>query len=138
VRTKIHFAALLLALTLFAGPALAWRQDLRYDVIDHSVPAAAQHLSSDDLARNIMIAGAKRNWRIEPLGPGELKATQVRGTHEAVLKISFSPKAYSITLISTKNLDQEGDKIHPTYNHWVGNLDADIQIQLNIAGLEKK
>ena len=139
MRKKIHVAALFLAaLTLFAGPAFAWRQDLRYDVIDHPVPAAAQTMSLDDLSRNIVIAGAKRSWRFEPMGPGQLKATQTKGNHEAVLKISYSAKAYSITLIGTKNLDQEGDKIHPTYNHWVGNLETDIQNQLSIAGLEKK
>lgn len=109
-----------------------------YTVIDHPVPAAAQKLPLADIQRTIEIAGSFRHWQFEPLAPGDLHASYSNGKHGATVDVSFSQRAYSIRLVHTENLLQDGNTIHRTYNRWVRNLEKDIDVQLTRAGQEAR
>lgn len=134
---RIGVFALLLSSLLLAAPATGWA-DLIYNVKDHPVPPGAQKLSLENIERNIMIAGGLRHWRCEPLGPGQLRATQDSHGLEAVVDIAFTQQAYSITIVSTVGLRQNDGQIHPHYNFWIRNLEKDIEDRLYLAGLDAK
>ncbi len=132
---RIALPLLLLSWALVGLQACAARIEPIYNVENHPLPAAAQRLSLDDIGRDIIIAGTPRHWRFEPLGPGQMKATYDNGKHAATVKLTYTQKAYSITLVSTYNLLQEGDGVHRTYNHWVRNLEKDIEDRFQLVSL---
>lgn len=133
--SRIGFAALLACTLLFAGVAQASRLEPVYNVIDHPIPPAAQKLSLDEIGRNIILAGTPRHWRFEPIKPGQMRATYDNGKHAATINIAYSQRSYSITLVSTVNLLQEGNEVHRTYNMWVHNLEKDIDDRFQVAML---
>ena len=129
---RIGFALALACVTLFAGAAQASRTEPVYNVQNHPIPIAVQKLSLDEIGRNIVQAGTPRHWRFEAIKPGEMNATYDNGKHSATIKISYTQKAFSITLVSTVNLLQEGNEVHRTYNHWVRNLEKDIEDRFQV------
>ena len=106
-----------------------------YNVVDRPIPSQAQQLSLAEIGRNIEVAGTNHHWRFDRLAPGQLRASYSERTHEAVVLISFTQKAYSIHLDQSVNLKESGEEIHRTYNRWVMNLERDIDDQLSRAGL---
>jgi hypothetical protein len=117
------------------APAWAARVEPIYNVIDHPIPAAAQKLPLDDIGRNIMIAGLQRHWRFDPVAPGELRGTNAVGDHSATIKVTYTQRSYSISLVQSANLDQAGDNIHRRYNGWIHYLEKDIEDQFLRVGL---
>ena len=131
---RIAFALLLVS-ALAVAPAHASRVEPVYNVSNHPLPPAAQKLSLDEIGRNIIIAGTPRHWRFQPVAPGQLRATYDNGKHAATINIAYTQKAYSITLVSTVNLLQEGDQVHRTYNFWVRNIEKDIDDRFQLVNL---
>jgi hypothetical protein len=122
---------------LILGLAACQRAEPIYTVTNHPIPQVAQKLTLPEIEKTIMLAGAQRNWRFEPVKPGQLKARYTNGKHEAVVDVSYTQTAYSIGLNSTMNLRETDGSIHRTYNFWVRNLERDIEERLYKAGLEK-
>lgn len=127
---RIGLAAVLIFIGLFAGAAHADRIEPIYQVIDHPVPPSAQKLSVDEIGHAIIAAGLMRKWRFEPHGPGQMDATYDNGKHAATVRVTYNQKAYSIALVNSVNLLQEGNQIHRTYNFWIRNLEKDIEVRL--------
>src|SRR5215831_10767939 len=94
---RTHFFTLALC---FLVARAGWAAEARtvYDVVDHPIAASAQKLSLSEIEKNIIRAGAKRNWVFEEIGPGQLKATQTSGKRHATVDVTYSQKSYSITL----------------------------------------
>ncbi len=109
-----------------------------YDVRDRPIPVVAQKLSLDEIGQNIMSAGRRRHWRIDPIGPGRMTGRLDDRQHEAVIDISYTQQSYSITLADSVNLRQEGGEIHKKYNKWIRLLERDIDERLYSAGLASK
>lgn len=128
----------MLSMALFAGPACAGRVAPVYNVVDHPIPVSAQKLPLTEIEKNIMAAGAQHQWQCEELGPGSLHASFTHGSHQVVVAIAFSQTAYSITLVSSVNMKQEGDEIHRKYNQWVRTLEEAIASRLTLAGVAAK
>lgn len=123
-----------LTLTLLPTGAFASRQEPIYNIVNHPIPAAAQKLSSDDIAKAIIAGGARTGWQIGPNADGSLTGKiDVRGKHHATVTITYSQTNYSVTLVSSTNLLQEGNLIHRNYNRWVHELEKNIDDQLGIA-----
>jgi hypothetical protein len=134
---RIYLTALLAAATLFMAAGCSSLEPV-YNVHDHPILTGAQKLPLDDIGRNIAVAGAPRNWRFEPIAPGQLRGNLSEGKYEATVNISYTQRAYSITIVNTVNLPQEGDEIHRRYNRWIHILEKDIENRLYVAGLEAK
>jgi hypothetical protein len=132
--TALRFVAMAL---LAIGIAACQRAEQVYTVTNHPIPASAQKLTLPEIEKTIMLAGAQRNWRFEPVKPGQLKGRYFDGKREAVVDISYSQTAYSIGLNSSMNLRQTDGTIHGRYNNWIRNLEHDIEERLYKAGLEK-
>jgi hypothetical protein len=126
---RIGLAAVLLSIGLFAC-AHTDRIEPISQVIDHPVPPLAQKLSVDEIGHVIIEAGLMRQWRFEPHGPGQMDATYDNGKHAATVRVTYNQKAYSITLVNSVNLLQEGNQIHRAYNIRVRNLEKDIEVRL--------
>lgn len=92
-------------------------------------------LSKEQVRKTIITAAANRGWVISDTNDNELQATLNLRTHQAVVRIPYSEKAYSIVFVSAKNLDEKNGKIHPNYNRWVNNLNADIRRFMQIESL---
>jgi hypothetical protein len=122
---------------LAIGIAACSRAEPVYTVSNHPIPPVAQKLTLPEIEKTIMLAGAQRNWRFEPVKPGQLKGRYFDGKREAVVDVSYSQTAYSIALNSTMNLRQTDNTVHGTYNRWIRNLEEDIEQRLYKAGLEK-
>jgi hypothetical protein len=134
VRNTLKFMALAVFLI---GVAACARHEPVYTVENHPIPAVAQKLTLPEIEKTIMLAGSQRNWRFEPVKPGQLKGRFFDGKHEAIVDVSYSQTAYSIGLNSTMNLRQTDSTIHGRYNNWIRNLERDIEERLYKTGLEK-
>jgi hypothetical protein len=134
---KIGSIVLALAVALFAAATPPRRaiatSELKpiYAVVEHPVPLSAQRLSLDMIRSSIRFAGTQRQWRFETGGPGVLLATQEARGWKAKVKVTYSQKAYSISLVDT-NFPRDSATIHPKYNQWVHNLEKDIEAQLAV------
>ena len=127
--------ALAIALLVAGLPAgVARALEPIYNVVDHPLPASAQRLSMEEIRRVIMAAGAQRQWLFEVAGPDALLASQDARGYTAKVKVTYSQKAYSISLVAT-NLEQSGNEIHRKYNQWVRNLEKDIEVRLAVDAL---
>lgn len=102
-----------------------------YHVMDHPVPASAQNLSEAQLAQTIITAGQKRNWLMEKISTGEIRASQIRKNHVAVVNIIYNSQTFTLKYHSSENLLYSAPNIHRTYNFWLRNLEADIVSELN-------
>jgi hypothetical protein len=118
------------SVVLFSVSACASRVEPIYNVANDPVPAAAQKLPLKGIERAITDAALSYRWRVEPTGPDHLKATYVRGSHEAVISIRYSQISYSITLVSSVDLLQHDGEIHRNYNRWIHNLEKSIEDRL--------
>jgi hypothetical protein len=100
----------------------------------HSTVSAGH---SEAQVRNaILKAGAQRQWIMNDVGPGVIKARQQNRNHSAEVRITYSATAYSIDYDSSQNLLASQGKIHKNYNRWVRNLDKDIQVSLATNALQ--
>ena len=100
-------------------------------VVDHPIVSAAP-LNIEQVRQRIVLAATQRGWTIDADGPQSLRATIAagRGAYEAVVNITFSATAYSITLVESKGFGQRGDQINGRANRWIRNLEADIENML--------
>lgn len=116
-------AALLLLWPLLAGCA---RVAAVQDVHDHALPAAALPLAPEQVARGMADAAVLARWHVDQSAPGRLRATYQRGSHDATVDVTWTQRDYSIVLVTSHNLREEGGEIHRSYNKWVNALEQAI------------
>jgi hypothetical protein len=133
MRTTNVFAALLLFGAVVAVSACS-RTAPVYNVQDRPIPVASQRLTLDEIGRNIVQAGRQYKWRMDPVEPGRITGVLDDRQHEAVIDIFYTQQAYSITLVESRNLQQEGDEVHKKYNKWIRRLEQSIDERLYAAG----
>jgi hypothetical protein len=109
-----------------------------YNVQDRPIPIATQNLPLEEIGRNIVQAGRRRHWRMDPVGPGQITGMFDDRQHEAVINITYTQQAYSITLADSTNLRQEGDEVHKKYNKWIRALQREIDGRLSTAGFSSR
>ena len=91
-----------------------------------------QHVTTEQVKDAIINAGQGRDWIMSVAGPGVINATQNIRKHSVTVRINYSERNYSINYVSSVNLLASGGEIHRSYNHWVNNLEKDIQKKLAV------
>lgn len=85
-----------------------------------------------DIQKAILRAGATRGWVMQAEAPGQMVGTLRVRSHVAVVDIRYSRERCSIRYRSSENLNYDDGDIHPNYNSWVRNLEADIQREVTL------
>jgi hypothetical protein len=147
--------AILFAVTLGAGPALAQRVPV--PIIDHPnlsvANSSGKPLQADQVKQAIQEAAKAKGWSLAYEPSGRILATLVvRNKHTVVVEIAYAPDKYSIMYKDSVNMKYApnaqadprvntansgpnrsgytGGVIHPFYNSWVGELKEAIRVQL--------
>lgn len=90
-----------------------------------------QGTSSDAIYKAIKTAGLSKGWMVKKIVDGEAEATLNIRVHQAVVRINYDDKGYSITYVSSINLKSDGKVIHSNYNGWIGYLKHAIDVQIS-------
>jgi len=109
-----------------------------YQVKDAPVQTATgKEPSLEDVQKAIIGAGAALGWTMAVVKPGEILGTLNVRSHQAVVTIPFTTKAYSILYKDSSNLKYDADKqtIHENYTGWIQRLDGAIKSRLTAAGM---
>ena len=133
MRVLLNIAA---SLTLLSAATLAHAGCMRCDPIYNVAQAPATNasgktLSNEQIKAAIIRAGSTLGWQMKDDGPGKITATLNIRKHTAVIAIPYSPAGYSITYLSSVNLDEGDGQIHKNYNGWIQNLSRGINAQLS-------
>jgi len=96
-------------------------------VVDHAIVSTTP-LDMDEIRRRLVLASMKRGWAVQDEGGQRLIARigTDSGRYEAVVGITYTDRAYSITLLESKGFRQRGDTINSRANRWIRNLEQDI------------
>lgn len=82
-----------------------------------------------DPAEVVELALNRRLYHITAREPNAIVAYyEARGVR-ADIRVAWTSSAYSITYVNSQGLNYTGSRIDPHYNHWVNNLDHDLQIE---------
>ncbi len=119
--------AVLLTVIMLAG--CAYKQQPIYNAVQ-PVPLSAQSLPLARIEALIIAGAQQRAWRVERVGPGQLRATQVADKFSATVDITFDQRQFRITYRGSSGLMANDGVIHSHYNFWVRNLEADIRNKL--------
>jgi hypothetical protein len=96
---------------------------------DQPIPQAATKLPLTEIAARIKAAGAPYDWIYTDIAPGKMTATYTN-KRSATVEIDYSQTSYSIKLVSSELLYQNGDEISVRYNSWVRRLNTAIMRRL--------
>ncbi|QGZ29638.1 hypothetical protein [Stutzerimonas stutzeri] len=95
--------------------------------------AADMQLSDRQMQRAIVTALNDRQWKVQSLQPGMVKAAiTVRARHHAEVDIPYTSTSFQINYRSSWGLDQKNGKIHRNYNRWVNRLRDNILKELDV------
>ena len=89
---------------------------------------------NDAVYKAIKQAAISKGWVVSKVSDGVAQASINLRKHSASVKIKYDTNEYSITYLSSTNLDEEDGKIHSNYNGWIMNLKQAIDVQLSILG----
>lgn len=98
--------------------------------------AVVGDLTKAEVRKAIITAGVSRGWVMSDTNDHELRGTLALRTHQAVVRIPYSAKSYSIVFESSVNLKENRGRIHRNYNRWVKNLDTDIRRLMQLEDLK--
>lgn len=87
------------------------------------------NVTSDEVAKAIVRAGANAQWRIVEQGPGQLVGIRATGPHTASINIKYTAKDYSISVKDSSMTAPDGT-VHRNLNRWLQELDVQIRSQL--------
>ena len=125
--------SILLAFALFAvmTPTSAGAVKPILNMIDVPVPIRpdGSSIEPEEVQAIIIEACLARRWLAVVGGDGMIRATlNVRNKHFAEVEIPYTTSAYSITYVSSDNLDYDKrrKRIHRNYNNWVLKLSRTI------------
>ena len=129
---KIHSllrATLLVASLSAAGLAVA-RSSNMVELGRQTVSASAKPLTADAMRQAIIAGGAVHRWKPINDQPGVVTLETDSGPHQVIVDVAYDPQGWQITYKNSSNMNYEHtDKktsIHPKYNKWVEELNADI------------
>lgn len=95
--------------------------------------SSQMQLSDRQMQRAIVTALNDRQWKIQSLQPGMVKAAiTVRGRHHAEVDIPYDSTSFQINLRSSWGLNEKNGKIHRNYNRWVNRLRDNILKELDV------
>ena len=112
---------------MLLGLAVGCRTAAIQDVVDAPVTLWCADATTDDIDEAIWRAGRKLDWKIDRIGPGDLRGT-LRFNHSvAVVSLTHHDGFLSIHYLESERLLHEGREIHRNYNVRVQRLLTQIQ-----------
>jgi len=96
----------------------------------NNAPIAMGH-TMEQVRQAIVAAGQSRGWVMQETKPGVVHGTLKARTHQADIDVAYSTTSYSISYVSSVDLNYKDGKIHRNYNKWIENLDTAIKAQLS-------
>ena len=78
-------------------------------------------------ACTIVSPGTGLGWKMTPQEDGRIAGRLDLRKHIAIVDITYTAKAFSITYADSTNLKYDGRLIHRNYNNWIKNLESRIQ-----------
>ena len=120
---------------------VACRAGKSIETINYDTPE--KNLTLNQMRDAIAHGCIARQWHVTELDPNTIEASiTVRGKHNVVVTIPFTPNHYEIKYKSSSNMEykmKDGEPvIHPNYNKWVHNLDYSIQAEIGGVKYNKK
>lgn len=109
-----------------------------YNVKDAPVSTATgKEVTLDQVTKAIIEAGTGLKWSMAVVKPGQIVGTLFVRSHSAVVDITYTTKAYSITYKDSNNLKYNAERqtIHENYRGWIQNLDNAIRGKLSTLGM---
>lgn len=100
-----------------------------YQAKGHPIVQPAGPQLSDVQMSKIIVDSVKfsPNWEVQSVEPGRIRAKWRRHqTRSALCDILYDRASYSILLVSSVELYQEGGVIHPSYNVAIHQLENEI------------
>lgn len=76
-------------------------------------------------------AVVRKTWSVRQIAQDEIEARFRKGKKEAVIRIKYSPKFYSIAYKDSTYLLNKGNLIHRRYNAWIRGLQKQITRNLS-------
>ena len=101
-----------------------------YNPSNVSIPVSLATTSLEEIGTSIKQAGAGQNWKMTDIGSGKIEGILNIRAHQATVRIDYSLISYSITYVSSVNLNDVGYGIHKNYNSWIRDLESAINIAL--------
>jgi len=113
---------------VFLVAALSAHADTIWKVVDHPIVSPVP-LGLEEIGQRVTATATRRGWAINDDGQQKFRAriATSSGRYEAVVGITYTDKAYSITLLESKGFRQRGDSINSRANRWIKNLEQDIE-----------
>jgi hypothetical protein len=99
-----------------------------YDV--KSAHLGNERKSVQRLGQDIRAAGRALGWEMKEEGEGKIGGSiWVRGTHKAIVVITYNTTTFNITHSESNNLryNKKSHLIHKNYNQWVKRLESAIK-----------
>jgi len=97
-----------------------------YNVVSEPV-LAQRNVTQEEVKKAIISAGTGLGWKMTPQGDGRITGRLDLRKHTAIVDITYTAKAFSITYVDSTNLKYDGRLIHRNYNNWIMNLENRIQ-----------
>ena len=113
------------------GIVVGCRTAPKLEISDYNL-GAPPTATMEGVTNAIKLAAAGLGWRVSGIRPGELEATLNVRRHKAVVMITYDRKVFSIIYKDSRNMKNEGTRIHNNYNGWVSRLAQMIQAQVSI------
>lgn len=89
------------------------------------------NLTEEQVGNAIINGGISKGWVMKKDQPGVIRGQLNVRQHQAVINIPYTAHDYSISYVSSINLDDNGKgAIHRSYNRWILGLNQAIQIEL--------
>lgn len=85
-----------------------------------------------DPAEVIETALNRRLYHITARSPGRIEAFYAARNVRADIIVTYTDRTYSIEYGDSQGLNFGNGRIDPHYNHWVNNLDHDLQIEFSV------
>jgi hypothetical protein len=95
-----------------------------YETIDGQFQGRASLAEREAQIRRA--AASADGWSVQPIRPGQLRATNTWRSHIMTVDITFDVRTFSIRYASSVNLDYDGTRIHQNYNTRVQALERAI------------
>jgi hypothetical protein len=127
IRPIAILAALMLATSLAACARTA--------VLTPPLTSSFETMPTHEIESAILEGCARRGWVPRRLSAGSLEATLTLRVHKLVVRIDYTKDAFTITYVSSENLQYQKDPagqelVHRNANSWIQNLQKDIQIAI--------
>lgn len=132
MRLSFKKIAYVFSVVLLASSLTACKSKPIKNVDAQALPSTVE--SAAQVKDAILRAGKTLGWVVKEKDANTLEATLLLRKHVAKITIPYSDKSYSLLYNMSENLNYNAEEqtIHSNYNGWIGNLDKQIQIQLDV------